>query len=80
MNEDVQDMREIIKANDFVEKGKVFECVINKSATILVVAKDKNDAYREACAVLDGETGWSEYANDGWEVVPELIEEQNNDQ
>lgn len=51
-----QNMREIIKANDFAEKEKVFECVINKSATLLVVAKDKEHAYSEACAVLDGDT------------------------
>lgn len=79
MGEEFERHREIVKMNKFHEKVKAFECVITKSATLTVIAKDEQDAYEEACAVLDGEKGWSEYSNDGWEVVPELIEEQNNE-
>ena len=56
---------------------KTYEVLIEKTATIQVEAKNEHEAYLAANDILEGRDGYSEYAQDGWEVVLENIEEVN---
>jgi len=52
-----------------------YEVLIEKTATIQVDAENEHDAYVKANDILEGRSGYSEYAQDGWEIVLENIEE-----
>jgi hypothetical protein len=45
-----------------------FEVVIVKSAVLRVRAINREEALRVAQWTLNGERGYSEYAQDGWEI------------
>ena len=46
-----------------------YEVLITKTETIIVDAGSAHEAFSEAVLHLDGENGYSEYQNDGWEPL-----------
>jgi len=61
---------------------KYYEVVLEKTAVIMVKAKNEHDAYNKAVETLRGDHGYCEYGQDGYEIIPECIseaEEQSNE-
>ena len=53
-----------------------YEVGVEKYSTVIVEAENEHQAYMKASDLINGRSGeYCEYANDGWEVCHDLIEE-----